>query len=358
MENNKFKNKFDRVSNLSKSKGVVKGTFVYTKNTSLRDLATALNVSPSEIIKRLFLKGKAVTINTVLDDELIGEICIDFGFDFKKEKEVEAENFEQIEIEDDQEFLKERAPIVTVMGHVDHGKTTLIDYIRKSRLVDAEHGGISQEIGAYQITYKNKAITFIDTPGHEAFSAMRSRGASVTDIVILIVAADDGVMPQTIEAIDHAKLAKVPIIVAVNKMDKEGANPRKVEEQLMSHDIISENFGGENIFVNISAKTGMGVDKLLDAVSTLAEMLELKANPNRFALGTCLEARLDKGEGPKASLIVQNGTLKKGDYIVVGPSFGCIRRITDDLNKEVLEAGPSKPVSIIVVQISTFISFV
>ena len=233
------------------------------------------------------------------------------------------------------------------MGHVDHGKTTLIDAIRNSNLVDDEVGGISQEIGAYQKEINGKKITFIDTPGHEAFTAMRSRGASVTDIVVLVVAADDGVMPQTIEAIDHAKAANVPVIVAINKIDKPGADPSRVKNELMQHDIIPEDFGGSNICVEISAKQKKNIDGLLEAILLVAEMLELKANPDRYALGTVLEAKLDKNEGPKATLLVQNGTLKEGDYLVVGVSYGKARRMTNEFKKVLQSATPSTPVAVI-----------
>lgn len=281
------------------------GVFVFTKSITVGELAKELNVGVGDIIKKLFLKNKMVTINQYLDDETIGELCLEFGYDFKKEEIIKEEDFEKIDIQDNEEDLKERPPVVTVMGHVDHGKTTLIDAIRNSNLAGEEFGGISQEIGAYQKVVHNKKITFIDTPGHEAFSAMRMRGASVTDIVVLVVAADDGVMPQTIEAIDHAKAAKVPIIVAINKMDAPGADPEKVMTELMQHDIIAEKYGGENIVCLISAKKKQGIDELLDAILLQAEMLELKANPKRYAIGTVLEANLDKGEGPKATLLVQ-----------------------------------------------------
>ena len=288
-----------------------------------------------------------VTINQYLDDETIGELCLEFGYDFKKEEIIKEEDFEKIDIQDNEEDLEERPPVVTVMGHVDHGKTTLIDAIRNSNLAGEEFGGISQEIGAYQKVVHNKKITFIDTPGHEAFSAMRMRGASVTDIVVLVVAADDGVMPQTIEAIDHAKAAKVPIIVAINKMDAPGADPEKVMTELMQHDIIAEKYGGENIVCLISAKKKQGIDELLDAILLQAEMLELKANPKRYAIGTVLEANLDKGEGPKATLLVQNGTLTNSDYIVVGTAYGKVRRMTNEHNQILKEATPSTPVSVI-----------
>ena len=323
------------------------GVFVYTGAISVAQLATSLNIPSSDIIKYLFLKGKMITINTILDDELIGEICLEFGYDFQKKVIVEAENFEDLVIEDDPSKLKERPPVVTIMGHVDHGKTTLIDAIRNSNLVEGEVGGISQEIGAYQKEINGEKITFIDTPGHEAFTAMRARGASVTDIVVLVVAADDGVMPQTIEAIDHAKAANVPIIVAINKMDKPGADPERVKNELMQHDVIAEEYGGDVICVEISAKKKQNIDLLLENVLVVAEIAELKANPDRYAMGTVLEASLDKYEGAKATLLVQNGTLKTGDYLVVGTSYGKARRMTNEFNKVVGEATPSTPVQII-----------
>ena len=323
------------------------GVFVYTGAISVAQLAQALNIPSSDIIKFLFLKGKMITINTILDDELIGEICLEFGYDFQKKVVVEAENFEDLVIDDDPSKLQERPPVVTIMGHVDHGKTTLIDAIRNSNLVEGEVGGISQEIGAYQKEINGHKITFIDTPGHEAFTAMRSRGASVTDIVILVVAADDGVMPQTIEAIDHAKAADVPIIVAINKMDKPGADPDRVKNELMQHDVIAEEYGGDVICVEISAKKKQNIDVLLENILVVAEISELKANPDRYAMGTVLEASLDKFEGSKATLLVQNGTLKTGDYLVVGTSFGKARRMTNEYNKVVNIATPSTPVQII-----------
>ena len=323
------------------------GIFVYTKALTVSELAEQLNVSASQIIKNLFMAGKMVTINTTLDDELIGQVCLEFGYDFKKEKVVSEENFEEVEIVDDPKDLVERPPVVTIMGHVDHGKTTLIDTIRKSNIVSTEAGAITQAIGAYQKEIHGKKITFIDTPGHEAFTSMCSRGASVTDIVIIIVAADDGVMPQTKEAIDHARAANVPIIVAINKIDKPGADPERVKSELMQLNIIPEEYGGDTIFVEISAKKNIGVDNLLENILVVAEMLELKANPSRYALGTVLEAYLDKGEGPKATLVVQNGTLNSSDYVVVGTAYGRVRRMTNEYKKILRTAGPSTPVSII-----------
>ncbi len=323
------------------------GVFVYTSSLTVSELAKKLNVQPSDIIKKLFMQKKLVTINQYLDDETIGELCLEYGYDFKKEEIVNEEDFEKVNLEDDPKDLAERPPVVTVMGHVDHGKTTLIDAIRNSNLAGAEFGGISQEIGAYQKSYKNKKITFIDTPGHEAFSAMRARGASVTDIVILVVAADDGVMPQTIEAIDHAKAAKVPVIVAINKIDAPGSNPNRVLEGLMAHDIIPEQYGGDVICCEVSAKNKVGIDDLLEAILLQAEMLELKANPKRYAIGTVLEAELDKGEGPKATLLVQNGTLTANDYVVVGTTYCKVRRMTNEFSQVVKVATPATPVSVI-----------
>ena len=323
------------------------GVFVYTKPLSVGELSKAINVPIPAIIKFLFMQGKTVTINQILDDETIGEICLEYNYDFKREKIVDETHFEELEIQDDPASLLPRPPVVTIMGHVDHGKTTLIDAIRNSRVVDTEAGGISQEIGAYQKEINGQKITFIDTPGHAAFTAMRARGASVTDIVVLVVAADDGVMPQTIEAIDHAKAAGVPIIVAINKMDKPGVNPHKVKEELMAHDVIAEEYGGDVMVAEISAKAKTGIDELLEIILLKAEMLELKANPNRYAIGSVLEAELDKGEGPKATLLVQNGTLKAGDYVVVGEAYGKIRRMTNEHRAVLKSAEPATPVSVI-----------
>ena len=323
------------------------GVFVYNGAISTGELAKTLNIPLGDVIKFLFLQGKMVTINTILDDELIGLVCLEFGYDFEKKNIVAAENFEDLEIKDDPSKLKPRPAVVTIMGHVDHGKTTLIDAIRNSNLVEGEFGGISQEIGAYQKEYKGEKITFIDTPGHEAFTAMRARGASVTDIVVLVVAADDGVMPQTIEAIDHAKAANVPIIVAINKMDKPGADPERVKQELLQHDVIAEEYGGDAICVEISAKQKKNIDGILEAILVVAELKELKANPDRYALGTVLEARLDKNEGAKATLLIQNGTLREGDFLVVGTSYGKARRMTNEYRKVLQEATPSTPVSVI-----------
>ena len=323
------------------------GVFVYTGAITTGELAKTINVPLGEVIKFLMMQGKFVTINTVLDDEIIGLVCLEYGYDFQKKVIVAAEHFEDVEINDDPSKLKPRPPVVTIMGHVDHGKTTLIDAIRDSKLVDDEFGGISQAIGAYQKEINGQKITFIDTPGHEAFTAMRARGAGVTDIVVLVVAADDGVMPQTLEAIDHAKAAKVPIIVAINKIDKAGAEPARVKNELMAHDVICEEFGGDVIAVEISAKKKTNIEGLLESILLVAEMQELKANPDRYAMGTVLEAKLDKNEGPKATLLVQNGSLNEGDYLVVGTTYGKARRMTNEFGKVVKTALPSTPVSII-----------
>ncbi|MGA0875596.1 MAG: translation initiation factor IF-2 [Bacilli bacterium] len=335
--------------NLGKSETakVAGDVFIYNEPMTLAAFATKLNKPAPEIIKFLFLNKKMVTMNAMLDDETIGLVCLHYGLDFKKEKVVAAENIEEYVMEDDASSLEERPPVVTIMGHVDHGKTTLIDAIRSSKIAEGEFGGISQAIGAYQREFKGKKITFIDTPGHAAFTAMRSRGAKVTDIVILVVAADDGVMPQTKEAIDHAKAADVPIIVAINKMDKPTANPKKVKDALMKLDIIAEEFGGEHIFVEVSAKTKTGIDTLLENILLVAEVKELKANPNRYASGTVLEAVLDKREGPKATLLIENGTLNASDYLVVGSVFGKVRRMTNEYHKALKLAAPSTPVEVI-----------
>jgi translation initiation factor IF-2 len=331
-------------SETAKIKGDV---FLYNEPMTLGVFATQLGKPASEIVKFLFLNKKMFTMNSLLDDDIIGMVCVHYGLDFQKEKAVAEEAIEEYTIKDEATSLTERPPVVTIMGHVDHGKTTLIDTIRSSNLVSKEFGGISQAIGAYQRDYQGKKITFIDTPGHAAFTAMRARGAKVTDIVILVVAADDGVMPQTKEAIDHAKAAGVPIIVAINKMDKPTANPQRVKDELIQLDIIPEQYGGSNIFLEISAKNNTGIDELLESILLVAEVLELKANEDRFALGTVLEAVLDKGEGPKATLLVENGTLTSADFVVVGSVYGKVRRMTNEYNKVLKTATPSTPVSVI-----------
>ena len=319
---------------------------VFKGSKSVQELAKDLGINATDVIKFLFMEGKMVTINSDLDVSLAELVCLNYGYDIKIEKEVSEENFEELEIVDDEKDLKERPPIVTIMGHVDHGKTTLLDAIRKTKVVEGEVGGITQSIGAYQVEIKGKKITFLDTPGHEAFAAMRARGAQITDIVIIVVAADDGVMPQTKEAIDHAKAAGVPIIVAVNKMDKPGINLERLYSELSEIEIISEEWGGENIFCKVSAKTGQGIEELLESILILSELQEYKANPSRYAYGTVIESKLEKGRGTVATLLVQNGTLRHGDSIVAGTVFGRIRQMRNDNGKVIKEAGPSMPVEI------------
>jgi translation initiation factor IF-2 len=313
---------------------------------TVAELAKKLGREPSEIIKKLFMLGVMATINQELDKDAIELICSDYGVEVEEKVVIDETNFESIEIVDDPEDLVERPPVVTIMGHVDHGKTTLLDSIRHSKVTEQEAGGITQHIGAYQVTVNDKKITFLDTPGHEAFTTMRARGAQVTDIVVLVVAADDGVMPQTVEAINHAKAANVPIIVAINKMDKPDANPDRVMQELMEYNLVPEEWGGDTIFCKLSAKTGEGIDNLLEMILLVSEMEELKANPNRRATGTVIEAKLDKGRGPVATLLVQAGTLHVGDPIVVGCTYGRVRAMVNDTGRRVKEAGPSTPVEI------------
>ncbi len=323
------------------------GVFVYTGSITVNELATKLGLNASDIIKYLFLNKKLmVTINSQLDDEVIGELCLNYGYDFKKEKLVEEENFEELEIIDDEKDLEERPPVVVIMGHVDHGKTTLIDTIRNSNIAGGEAGAITQAIGAYQKEISGKKITFLDTPGHEAFTAMRARGAKMTDIAIIVVAADDGVMPQTKEAIDHAKAAGVTIIVAINKIDKPTANIEKVTQELIECGLIPEEYGGDTIFKQISAKKNIGIDELLETILVVAELKELKANPSRYALGTVIEASLDKNEGAKATILIQNGTLNTGDSVVVGTAYCKVRKMVNEYKKVVKTATPSTPVVI------------
>ena len=319
---------------------------VYKENMTVANLAEALNVEPIEIIKKLMSLGVMASLNNTISFDDAEMVVIDYDKTLKSFETQDKFNFEKLEINDNPEDLVERGPVVTIMGHVDHGKTSLLDYIRNSSVTEGEFGGITQHIGAYQISYNDKKITFIDTPGHAAFTEMRARGASITDIVIIIVAADDGVMPQTIEAIDHAKAANVPIIVAINKIDKPGADPERIMTQMAEHNLIPEDWGGDIIYSRISAKTGEGIDKLLENILLVSEMQELKANPNRYALGTVIESKLDKTMGPTVTLLVQNGTLRLGDPVVVGTTFGKVRTLTNDLGNEVVEALPGTPVEI------------
>ena len=319
---------------------------LYKENMTVKDLADALNINATEIIKKLMGLGVMANLNQPLAFDVCEMIVVDYDKTLKNEETQDITNFESFEIIDDAKDLEDRPPVVTIMGHVDHGKTSLLDYIRNSNVVSGEAGGITQAIGAYQVDVNGKKITFIDTPGHEAFTEMRARGASVTDIVIIIVAADDGVMPQTKEAIDHAKAANVPIIVAINKIDKPGADPDKVLTELASYGITPEDWGGDTIVSKISAKTGQGVPELLDNILLVSEMAELKANPRRYATGAVIEARLDKQIGSVATLLIQNGTLRLGDPIVVGTSFGKIRTLKNDKGQDIVEALPATPVEI------------
>ena len=323
-------------------------TILVKDGMTVGELSEVLSVSSTELIKKLFMELKIMAnINQSLTLEQIELIAMDYGKQIQEEVEINKEDLDlYFEVEDQDKDLKERAPIVTIMGHVDHGKTTLLDTIRNTRVTAGEAGGITQHIGAYQVRAKDKKITFLDTPGHAAFTTMRARGAKITDVTILVVAADDGVMPQTIEAINHAKAAEVPIIVAVNKMDKPQANPDRVMNELVEYGLISEEWGGDTIFVPISALKGEGIDELLENILLVTEMQELKANPNRLALGTVIEAKLDKGRGAVATLLVQNGTLNVGDPLVVGNTFGRVRAMINDRNKNINVAKPSTPVEI------------
>ena len=319
---------------------------IYKEGMTVSDLAKELDVPATEIIKKLMNLGIMASLNNSLSFDDVEMIVIDYDKTLKSFESQDKTNFEKFEINDDEKDLKERPAVVTIMGHVDHGKTSLLDYIRHSQITTGEFGGITQHIGAYQIEKNGKKITFIDTPGHAAFTEMRARGAKVTDIVIIIVAADDGVMPQTEEAIDHAKAAGVPIIVAINKMDKPSANPERVMTEMANRDLTPEEWGGDVIYTKISALTGEGIDTLLDNIQLVSEMQELKANPNRYAMGTVIESKLDKNVGSTVTLLVQNGTLRLGDPIVVGTACGKVRTLKDDLGREVMEAGPSTPVEI------------
>ena len=323
--------------------------FEYTDGMTVAEIAKRIKREPAEIVKKLFMMGVMATQNQSLDGETIELLMVDYGIEAKQKVEVDNADIERFFVEDgylNEDELVERPPVVTIMGHVDHGKTTLLDTLRNSRVATGEAGGITQHIGAYQIVENGKKITFLDTPGHAAFTSMRARGASVTDITILVVAADDGVMPQTIEAINHSKAANVPIIVAINKIDKPGANPERVIGELAEHGVMSTAWGGDSEFVEISAKFNQNIDELLETVLLVAEIQELKADPTVRAIGTVIEARLDKGKGAVATLLVQQGTLNVQDPIVVGNTFGRVRAMTNDLGRRVKAAGPSTPVSI------------
>ena len=336
-----YKNKSKLMSN-SKEDNIV----IYENNMTVSDFANALGISANDIIKKLMSLGLMLSINAPIDFENAEIVALDYNKTLKKKESQDITDFDNYEVVDNPEDLKERPAIVTIMGHVDHGKTTLLDYIRNSNIASGEAGGITQAIGAYQTEKDGHKITFIDTPGHAAFTQMRARGASVTDIVIIIVGADDGVMPQTKEAIDHAKSAGVPIIVAVNKIDKPDANIERVYTEMTEEGITPESWGGDYPFINISAKTGEGVDKLLETILAIAEVRELKANPSRYALGAVIEEKLDKNVGGIASFLILNGTLRLGDPVVVGTTFGKIRTMKNDRGESIVEAGPSTPVEI------------
>ena len=323
-----------------------KNVVIYKDNMTIGQLAKELNVNAAELIKKLFTLGILATVNNAIDFDNASLLVMEYGKELQLEQEKNEANFESFEINDDESQLVKRPPVVTIMGHVDHGKTTLLDTIRKTSVALKEAGGITQAISAYQVSLNGELITFIDTPGHAAFTEMRARGASITDIVIIIVAADDGVMPQTKEAIDHAKAAGVPILVAINKMDKPGVNPDRVMTELAEYGLTPDEWGGDTIFTKISAKTGDGIDKLLENILLVAEMEEYKANPNRYASGSVVESRLDKQVGSIVTMLIQNGTLRLGDPIVVGNSYGKVRTMRNDLGEEIIEASPSTPVEI------------
>jgi len=338
-----YKNKEKLQSNVNANDNSI---ILYSENMSVSEFANVLGVSVAEVIKKLMSLGKIMNLNASIDFETAEIVALDFDKTLKRDSTRDEINFEELEIIDDEADLVSRPPVITIMGHVDHGKTTLLDTIRKTNVVAGEAGGITQHIGAYQIVYNDKPITFIDTPGHAAFTEMRARGASVTDIVIIIVAADDGVMPQTKEAIDHAKAAGVPIVVAVNKIDKPNANIEKVMTEMSQNGVTPDSWGGDTLFVNISAKTGEGIPELLDNLILISEMNELKANPNRYASGTVIESKIDKSLGVVSTVLIQNGTLRLGDAVVLGNFAGKIRTLKNDKGENLTSAGPSMPVSI------------
>lgn len=340
---NIYKNKSKLQSNKEE---VLSNVVLYKEGMSVSDLATAIGVSASDVVKKLIGMGLMISSSQAISFDDASIVVLEYNKELVKEETTDITNFEEYVINDKEEDLLPRPAVVTIMGHVDHGKTTLLDYIRNSNVAQGEAGGITQAIGAYQVERNGKKITFIDTPGHAAFTEMRARGAAVTDIVIIIVAADDGVMPQTREAIDHAKAAGVPIIVAINKIDKPHTNIDKIMSDMSELNLIPEEWGGDTIFVRMSAQTGEGVDELLDNINALSELLDLKANPNRYASGSVIEARLDKNIGPVVTLLIQNGTLRLGDPIVVGTSYGKVRTLKDDTGREIVSAEPSKPVEV------------
>ena len=336
-----------RTSNVPQKQEQEENVIYYENGMTVMNVAEALGVTVIDLVKKLFVSmGIMANATQALDRDTIELIAIEYDYELKDKKVTDMTRFDEVEVEDDEKDLVSRPAIVTIMGHVDHGKTTLLDMIRSSHVVTGEAGGITQHIGAYQVNKNGKIITFIDTPGHAAFTEMRARGAQITDIVILVVAADDGVMPQTKEAIEHAKAAGVPIIVAINKMDKPSANPDRIKTELTEFGLIAEEWGGDTIFVPISALMGKGVDELLEMVILVSDLKDYKANPNRLGMGSVIEAKLDKGRGPVATLLVQNGTIKVGDVIVVGTTYGKIRSMEDETGKSLQSAGPSKPVSV------------
>lgn len=337
MYKHKEKLKSNREENMDKF-------LLFEDGNTVSDIASNLKVTPADIIKKLMMMGKMVNINTSIDFDTAEIIALEYGLDIKRKESMDETHFEDLVIIDNDDDLVERPPVVTIMGHVDHGKTTLLDAIRKTNVAEGEAGGITQATYAYQITHNDKKITFIDTPGHAAFTEMRARGASITDIIIIIVAADDGVMPQTVEVIDHAKAAKVPIIVAINKIDKPSANPDKVMQEISNYGLIPEEWGGDVMVSKISAKTGEGIDDLLERILLISELEGLKANPNRYASGTVIEAKMDKSLGNVSAVLIQNGTLRLGDYLVVGNYYGKIRSLKNDRGENLTFATPSMPV--------------
>lgn len=336
-----------RQDNVKPTQPIEKKPIVLGESTTVQELALKMHKGPAELIKKLMQLGVLATINQEIDTDTAGILAGEFGYEIEIKLPVDMEAVLMQEPEEDPGKLQSRPCVVTVMGHVDHGKTSLLDAIRETNVIATEAGGITQHIGAYQVEHNGKKITFIDTPGHEAFTAMRARGAQVTDIAILVVAAEDGVMPQTVEAINHAKEAKVPIIVAINKMDKPGANPDRVKQELTEHGLVAEEWGGETICANVSALKKEGLKELIEMILLVAEIGELKANPNRPAKGTVIEAELDKGRGPVATVLVQNGSLSIGDTIIAGPAFGRVRAMMDDKGRRIKKAGPSTPVEVL-----------
>ncbi len=347
-KNKQSKNKEKRTSNIPTKEDKEDNVLYYENGMTVMEIAEAMHLSVTELVKKLFVSmGILANATQSLDRDTAELVAMEYNYELKDKQITDLTRFDEMTFDDDDEKdLVSRPAIVTIMGHVDHGKTTLLDTIRSSHVVNGEAGGITQHIGAYQVEKNGKLITFIDTPGHAAFTEMRARGAQITDIVVLVVAADDGVMPQTKEAIEHAQAANVPIIVAINKMDKPGVSPDRIKQELTEYGLLAEEWGGDTIFVPISALTGKGVDELLEMIILVSEMKDYKANPNRLGIGTVIEAKLDKGKGPVATLLVQNGTIKIGDIVVVGNTYGKIRAMQNELGQPIKSAGPSKPVEI------------